>query len=94
MYTFRSINDGKQMIGTSRYSDFNVFEEHNDIKVQGILKTLFGEAFYQTSNFEDAYAYIIEAIDELNVKCFFTVYHGRQGAQLVVSIAYHLKYLM
>lgn len=82
MYTFRSINDEKIMIGTSKYSDFNVFEEHNDIKVQGILKTLFGEAFYQTPNFENAYAYIIEAIDEHNEKYFFTVYHGSTGCAI------------
>ena len=64
MYKFSAIKNMNDFFPGSKIANLQLFSEYNEVKIQGILKTLFGDPLYETEDYEDAYCYFIEAKDE------------------------------
>ena len=95
MYKFSAIKNMNDYFPGSKIADLQLFSEYNEVKVQGILKTLFGEPLYETEDYEDAYCYFIEAKDEKNESIRFNVYQGPSGCAIGASGSYReLKEVM
>lgn len=88
MYQFKSIKNENLICGTSRITNLYLFPEYNEVQIMGRLKTLFGEPVYETNNYENAYLYVIEAVDSISVDypLYFTVYQGPSGCAVGASI--------
>jgi len=85
MYKFISLKDNNSFIPGSKIANLQLFSEHNEVKIQGILRTLFGEPLFESDNYEDAYCYMIEAIDSENsndLSLHFYVYQGSSGCAI------------
>ena len=85
MYKFTSLKDENSFIPGSKIANIQLFSEHNEVKIQGILRTLFGEPLFESDNYEDAYCYMIEATDADNASdlCLhFYVYQGCSGCAI------------
>jgi hypothetical protein len=82
MYRFTSIKN-EALFGSSKIAGIQLFSEHNEVLIQGILRTLFGEPLYETNNYENAYCYVISATEESsNTSLLFTVYQGSSGSAI------------
>lgn len=83
MYQFTSVENENDLFNSSKIEDLQLFNEHNEVQIQGILKTLFGEPLYETYNYEDAYSYVINATDSSsNSSLQFVVYQGSSGCAI------------
>ena len=88
MYKFSAIKNMNDFFPGSKIANLQLFSEYNEVKIQGILKTLFGEPLYETGDYEDAYCYFIEAKDEKNSSKRFNVYQGCSGCAIGASGSY------
>jgi hypothetical protein len=82
MYQFISVRNEEDFWESSKIEYFELFSEHNDVVIQGILWALFGEPLYQTNNYENAYRYVIKATDSYNSSLMFEVYQGSSGCAI------------
>ncbi len=82
MYSFSAIKNESELYGSSQVENLLLFSEYNEIQIQGRMKALFGEPLYETKNLEDAYAYVIQAMDESGAQVYFSVYQGGTGAAI------------
>lgn len=81
MYQFTSVKNGK-LISGSKITNLQLFSEHNEVLIQGILRRLFGKPLYETNNYEDAYCYVIKATDSSNSSLLFEIYQGSGGCAI------------
>jgi len=82
MYSFSAQKDETELLGSSKIDNLELFSEYNEVQIQGRMKALFGEALYETENYEDAYAYVIQATDSGGTKIYFIVYQGGSGCAI------------
>jgi hypothetical protein len=81
MYQFTSIKQ-EDLFNSSKIADLQLFSEFNEVQIQGILQRLFGKPFYETSNYENAYSYMIKATDSSDSSLLFEVYQGSSGCAI------------
>lgn len=83
MYTFHAINDKSVLKGTSKLKNIidGFPQDYNKqcALIQGKLKNLFGNPFYETLDLENQYSYIIQATDKNGNNCYLDVYCGPSG---------------
>lgn len=82
MYQFTALKDMKDYYPGQKIMNLKLFSEYNEVKIQGILRTLFGEPLYETDNYEDAYVYMIRADDMSGKSVLFCVYQGSSGCAI------------
>ena len=82
MYQFTALKDIKDYYPGQKIMNLQLFTEYNEVKIQGILRTLFGEPLYETDNYEDAYCYMIKADDMSGKSVLFSVYQGSSGCAI------------
>lgn len=51
MHQFKAIKEDG-LISSSKIAELQLFSSHNEIQIKGILRKLFGESFYETSNYD------------------------------------------
>lgn len=82
-YTFKTTDNIELSWGTSKILNIaDSFFGEEQVKIRGQILTLFGEPLQTCTDLEEAYHYVIIAIDENGEETLLTLYSGATGASI------------
>lgn len=87
VYTFRILEDVSRCDGSDKAFGFEM-DMVNVAEVWGKLIALFGQTKYVSDEMEEAFSYILEAVDSENESLPFSIYYGATG----LAIGMHKEY--
>ena len=79
MYQFIALDHTDQLECFHTLEHLELFTEYNDVKLQGILRKLYGVPLHESKDYQSAYSYIILATNEGFESFVFEIYQGSNG---------------
>lgn len=87
-FIFRKLNDIDKFESTGKTFDLDRSME-KVAEVWGSLITLFGQTEYFSDEMEEAFSYLLEAIDDEGQSIYFEIYFGATGLAIGVGAESH-----